>query len=111
MPISKQQKYKNNTVNRVKRGYWRKYYRKLKEQIFLKLGDSCKSCGFKDPRALQIDHVNNDGYEGVGIVKGSTVRLRKVLNDTEGRFQILCANCNFIKKYENCMAKWGEIDE
>ena len=58
------------------------------------LGRKCVRCGFDDIRALQIDHINNDGY------KENRVKMyHKILRgDTEG-YQVLCANCNWIKRY------------
>src|SRR3990167_3318276 len=67
----------------------------LRTKIFAKLGDKCVRCGFDDPRALHIDHIYNDGWEHRkrnGNYKG---RLKEILEDENGRYQILCANCNF----------------
>lgn len=97
------------TRYKVRRGYFRNQYKELKRQIFIKLGDKCVICGFNDPRALHIDHVNNDGFEERKKIRGATTRLRKVLEDKENRYQLLCANCNFIKKYEQHKIKWGEV--
>jgi hypothetical protein len=33
--------------------------------------------------------------------------MKRVLADTEGRFQLLCANCNTIKRYDNPKEKCG----
>jgi hypothetical protein len=95
---------------RIQRGYYRKTRKKLKEQIFIKLGDKCAICGFADPRALHIDHINNDGSKERR--KFSTITYyRRVLADNGKRYQILCANCNWIKKSEQDKLRWGEIPE
>lgn len=73
--------------------------RVLKQQIFEKLGRSCSCCGFSDARALQIDHVNGDGFKERNMSPISY--LKKVLADESGAYQILCANCNWIKRHEN----------
>jgi hypothetical protein len=88
-------------------GYFRSWSAQLREQVLDKYGRVCMSCGFDDFRALHIDHVFNDGYIER---KGTTAsqRYRKMLDDTEGRYQVLCANCNFIKKYENSKRR-GEV--
>lgn len=54
------------------------------------------------PRALQIDHVHGNG----AVARRSGVKdgkmFRDVLNTTPGyRYQLLCANCNTIKRIEN----------
>jgi hypothetical protein len=73
------------------------------------LGSKCVRCGFTDPRALQIDCVNGDHamirrQEVANIGYYSSYAFQK--NILEGRIdrdtvQLLCANCNQIKKVEN----------
>lgn len=66
------------------------------------LGDKCATCGYcADPRALQIDHVNGGGRRSILSGERNGVMYRAVVNDTTGRFQLLCANCNAIKRNEN----------
>ena len=87
----------------------RVYSRGLRSTIFNLLGDKCFKCGFFDKRALQIDHVFGDGHlERSKSTKelniGSKSFYKRVLlslNNNEGRYQLLCANCNWIKRHEN----------
>jgi hypothetical protein len=86
--------------------YRKKNYQKLKLKVFEKLGNKCFNpynlfhpdwCN--DSRCLQIDHVNGGGVEEhkrVNVYKF----LKRVLVDTNGNYQLLCANCNWIKRYE-----------
>ena len=67
----------------------------------------CVKCGFNDSRALQIDHINNDGAEERKKLFGSRldagIRFYYYLkrnNFPEG-YQVLCANCNIIKLREH----------
>ena len=71
-----------------------------------KLGGRCP-CGFADARALHIDHVANDGsaHRVTTRVRGRRAFLHEVIEDTTGRFQILCANCNTIKEAERLRAE------
>jgi len=79
----------------------RNYAHKLKQQILDLLGRSCARCGFSDPRALQIDHIKGGGVAERKRL-GTTSMYRKILtNTTPGEYQILCANCNWIKRSEN----------
>lgn len=73
--------------------------RATKEKAFDKLGRECVHCGFSDIRALQIDHVNSDG--GFDRILSPAAFYKKVLDDTTGAFQTLCANCNWIKRHVN----------
>ncbi len=71
----------------------------LKMRVQRSLGGICCRCGFSDSRALQIDHVDGEGSEDRrGIYRGKF--LNKVLAASTG-YQLLCANCNWIKRFEN----------
>ncbi len=66
-------------------------------------GGKCEKCGFSDYRALQIDHVNGGGVRELRQLKSLKAPLKYLerikLNRNE--YQLLCANCNWIKRYEN----------
>lgn len=70
----------------------------LRDAVFAKYGNRCAHCGFRDRRALQIDHVHNDRSKD--RTKPRDEYLRRVLADTTGRYQVLCANCNTIKEHD-----------
>ena len=59
----------------------------------------CSSCGLKDVRFLQIDHINgvtaNDGRGASNLVG----YLRR--NNYPGGYQVLCGNCNWLKHFED----------
>lgn len=72
----------------------RRYYLLQKKKAYELLGKVCIKCGFSDWRALQIDHINGKGETtGFGTYK-------EVIKDPS-RFQLLCSNCNWIKRHEN----------
>lgn len=79
-------------------------YRARQEQkavAYSALGGKCGRCGFRDTRALQIDHINGGGSREN---KGSRNYYRRVTESViegEGKYQLLCANCNWIKRAEN----------
>lgn len=80
-----------------------RYSQKLKVKIFDILGKKCKECGFKDIRALQIDHIDGGGSKERAVLNGRTRNRMILLNLLNGskNYQILCANCNWIKRYKN----------
>lgn len=89
-------------VNKIKvRENVRNLMKKLRMMVFEKFGKKCCRCGFDDIRALQIDHVNGGGVKEYRLLRGGRNFYKKVLNDTNGSYQILCANCNWIKRSEN----------
>lgn len=71
------------------------------------LGGKCCKCPFNDPRALQIDHIDGCGKEN--RIQGHIQRLTHIINNPH-LYQILCANCNWIKKHENkeIGKRWGD---
>lgn len=77
----------------------REYNARKKKAALALLGDKCAKCGFDDPRALQIDHINQRAREE--NKKATAVRYAQVLNGQRlNELQLLCANCNVIKVWE-----------
>jgi hypothetical protein len=72
---------------------------KLRTEALDVLGGKCVRCGFDDRRALQIDHVNGGGTAERKLLYPNAL-LRKVIANPS-KYQILCANCNWIKRSEN----------
>lgn len=69
-------------------------------------GPKCSRCGFNtDIRALEFDHIQGHGNEdrqAYGVSSPMALRRIYVGNPklAKQKLQILCANCNKIKKYE-----------
>lgn len=72
-------------------------------EILNLLGNKCSRCGYdSDIRALQIDHVNGGGRDDRREHGGSMyIRIYEQLKDGSKEYQVLCANCNWIKRMEN----------
>jgi hypothetical protein len=88
----------------------KRYRDNLRAIILKRLGGKCK-CGFTDPRALQIDHVNGGGAADKRG-KGLDTYYRHVLDKIAAGsrdYQILCANCNWIKRAERGEAHKGTV--
>lgn len=80
--------------------------KKWKTAVFERLGNKCKHCGFVDARALQLDHIFGGGRKLTKTVMktrsyGYYYRMLALSADLEKHIQILCANCNWIKRYTN----------
>lgn len=72
-----------------------------KSRVYQLLGNKCSNCGFSDIRALQIDHVNGGGSNKERNRNSSYYKkVAKSIEKNEKEFQILCANCNWIKRWE-----------
>jgi len=69
-------------------------------EALLRLGGKCVRCDKGDDyRVLQIDHINGGGRRDVQL-RGTVAAQRDVLKGNIEGYQLLCANCNVIKKYE-----------
>ena len=67
-------------------------------------GCVCAKCGFGDWRALQIDHIHGGGYSDTRLKRNIHWIKNWIVQNLEqakSEYQILCANCNWIKKHEN----------
>ncbi len=74
-------------------------YNKKRAEVISYLGGKCCKCGFTDIRALQIDHIAGGGTEERRQYGGISL-LNKMLK-TLHIYQLLCANCNWIKRAES----------
>lgn len=63
----------------------------------------CCRCGFRDLRALSIDHIDGGGYqERMSLDGGGGFKFYDRLEKTwPDGLQVLCMNCQFIKRVEN----------
>lgn len=57
-------------------------------------------CGYSDIRALTLDHVLNNGAEERKRIGERGVYNRCLRDDVTDEYQILCMNCQFIKRVE-----------
>jgi hypothetical protein len=79
-------------------------HKKLRDAVVAYLGGQCVHCSFADARALQVDHVNGGGRAEYRKTTYRAVWRQLLAGKREGDFQLLCANCNWIKRVER-----GEI--
>jgi hypothetical protein len=79
-----------------------KHRDKIRLEIFAFFGGECVRCGFSDTRALQLDHVNGDGMRGRNWYLGKRYKyIKDHPDEARMRLQLLCANCNWIKRVDN----------
>jgi len=71
----------------------------LRAKVLDLLGDSCKNCGYSDKSILQIDHVK--GKRGRKEKTGSQMYSKILRAKDAQNYQLLCPNCNFIKRHTN----------
>jgi len=83
--------------------YYNRIYHEIRDKILLLLGNKCISCGNSDKRVLQIDHVNGGGnaaHKQESNARRFYKRILKEIEQGSKDYQLLCANCNWIKKCE-----------
>jgi len=91
------------THSQEKKEYYYQYSQKIKKEVFShysKGKPKCAICGFSDMRALNLDHINNDGYLERKNPKFKGQKIYRLIrkNGYPKHYQILCANCNLIKR-------------
>lgn len=102
-------KFKELPEEQKQDAYTRKKLRRqlLRQEALSVLGAVCVRCGFADPRTLQLDHIHGGGTQERGGQKkwdNAYLYYRSIIHDPEAakqKFQVLCANCNWIKRHEN----------
>lgn len=98
-------------INKLSKEYYRnnphlqkEYYKKQRTTVIDKLGGKCAHCGFSDVRALQIDHIHGGGIKEIRKIGNAKIE-RNILGmsiiEMKRKYQLLCANCNWIKRYKN----------
>jgi len=95
---------------KIKNSSWYKQWRSESDNLarfkLLKILNDvkCAQCGYEDIRALQVDHVNGGGLEEYRQFKNPKNLYNFYLKNptlAKQKLQVLCANCNWIKRYEN----------
>jgi hypothetical protein len=83
------------------RSYSRTTHRNVRQRVLELLGAKCIKCGFDDPRALTIDHVNGDGHQDRKQFSNTQI-CQNILQGRVDRsnYQILYENHNRIKQIE-----------
>lgn len=110
-PLTPDERCEKNERQRKRRAEGSANYQLIRREIIRLLGDKCCRCGFSDLRALQIDHVNGGGHRARSGLNYRTAMYDLVRALRAGQptpdYQLLCANCNWIKRYENPLEKGG----
>lgn len=84
--------------------------RLLRASIVVFLGSKCanQNCkwineagtiGCNDPHMLQIDHKNGGGTQERKLYNRCVFALYKLIYKYPDRYQLLCANCNWKKRF------------
>lgn len=80
----------------------RKRDRKRRKELLEYFGNKCVGCNFDDWRTLQVDHINGGGNKERKKFKNTWHYTKHLLKkENRHKYQLLCANCNKIKQYEN----------
>jgi len=104
----KHHQYKPSKPTRwgIKKANERRVYNQLyRQEIIKKLGGKCVRCGIDDIRVLQVDHINGGGNKEKRNFTNNQIR-KMIMNDNGSKYQLLCANCNWIKRNEKKEYPW-----
>ena len=92
----------------------REYTARLKIEVFKHYSPTltCQHCGFSDVRALSLDHINGGGLKHkieVNVAGGHSLYSWAKTHGYPPIFQVLCMNCQFIKRQVNGEDAWKKI--
>jgi len=91
-----------------------KRVREKRLAVIREFGGRCCKCGFNDWRALQFDHREGGGGADRQFHRHNTLGYYEYVRRNLDRFQLLCANCNWIKRFErleNARPNGGEYED
>ena len=71
---------------------------RLRREVVAKLGSQCAGCDCHEPDLLHIDHVSGGGSVERRSIRNRCEYYRRMLVAPRGALQLLCPNCNWIKK-------------
>ncbi len=94
---------------------------KRRYALVLSLGGRCScggedcwhegECSVIDPRCLQLDHISGDGAVSRRKFGGSISMVNYYyyrIDEAKGQLQILCSNCNWVKRQRNGEVRGGK---
>ena len=89
----------------------RRAWASLRDRLLAKYGRRCAGigCQVTDARVLQLDHVRSDGADERRKLRQEEI-VRKALYDETGAYQLLCCNCNYLKKLATPAERSGRKD-
>ncbi len=97
-------------IRKYVRKYGPVYTQNIRNSLIDRMGGACVKCGYTDKRALHFDHIHGNGCKH-RLIQRSTLSRCNYWNDwlnsggnisnVEFPIQLLCANCNMIKRFEN----------
>lgn len=79
---------------------FRQRHSQRKQKVIDHYGSKCRCCGESRVDFLQVDHVLDDGHIHRKMVK-NTIYGFLIKNKFPSGFQLLCANCNQGKKFND----------
>jgi len=93
---------------------YQRRYKEVRRELLEILGLKCSRCGCSDKRVLDVDHKEGKGNLERSKYKrrGGSIRYYKYLLEQIRRgstkYQLLCANCNRIKRLERKEERKGK---
>ena len=95
--------WQKKNLEKVQKNH-RNLFHERRLKAFDLLGNKCVQCAETDWRCLQIDHINGGGQKErkkFPSHKMFYMYVLKQLRVGSKDYQCLCANCNWIKRWEN----------
>lgn len=92
------QRYINNHQEELE-AYAQYTNQELRAMVFDLIGRECNYCGYKDMRAITIDHIDGGGSRERAQMGARFVYI-KIIGKRGIGYQPLCLNCQAVKRIE-----------
>ncbi len=95
-------KENKDTVNAANKRWRMEFWPALRKEFIEAYGGYCSCCGEKEPKFLDLDHINNNGNKHRKEIGNNqqVILLLKRKGWPKEDYQLLCCNCN-QGKYRN----------
>ncbi len=101
LALKRSKKWNQEHTKKMKQ-LWADRWKVLKTEVLTHYSGvsppACTACGESQLPCLSIDHINNDGYKEGRARSGTRLYLRLKKEEYPPNFQVLCANCQCIKR-------------
>lgn len=98
--IERSRKFSRENPDR-QRIYRKRLRHKVMKEIFDLLGNQCELCEEKEKFVLQVDHIHGGGNKhyrkSSASVSAYYKSLLESIKNKEGKYRLLCANCNLLE--------------
>lgn len=107
--LQSRKRWKNPRGRATRTKASKRFTQRVRREVLIRVGGpypkcAIPTCNWTDPRVLQVDHIKGNGCRETKKQGGSYGLYLRILKmpptEVQSHFQLLCANHNWIKRFE-----------